>query len=67
LIVETGRKKEIFVFDHIASEAASQRDVYRMIGEEAVERSLQVAIRAFRDIIVVYLRTDRQERVRPTP
>lgn len=41
LVVEAGSKKEIFVFDHVAPESASQLDIYRMMGEEAVERSLE--------------------------
>lgn len=66
LVVETGNKKEIFVFDHVASETASQRDVYRMIGEEAVERSLQVDLGAFRGTTVVCSPMDRQGQERHT-
>lgn len=40
LVVSTDHKKDIFVFDHVAHQATSQLDIYRMIGQEAVHSSL---------------------------
>lgn len=39
LVVEAGDKKEIFMFDHIAHEALTQQDVYKMIGAQCVSQS----------------------------
>ena len=41
LVVETGNKKEIFVFDHVAHQQSSQMDIYRMIGAEAVQTTFE--------------------------
>jgi hypothetical protein len=59
LVVSTDNKQEIFVFDHVAHQNTNQHDIYRMIGQEAVQASLEVRIRSFRDITVAYLHTDR--------
>lgn len=42
LVVETDTKKELFLFDHIAHQMASQADIYRMIGQEVVQLGFQV-------------------------
>jgi hypothetical protein len=36
LVVEAANRREIFMFDHVAPESASQLDVYRMIAQECV-------------------------------
>lgn len=37
LVVEAASRREIFMFDHVAPEQASQLDVYRMIALECVD------------------------------
>jgi hypothetical protein len=59
LVVSTDNKQEIFVFDHVAHQATSQLDIYRMIGQEAVQASLEVCITLSRDITAASLHTDR--------
>lgn len=39
LVVEAANRREIFMFDHVASEQASQLDVYRMIALECVDHA----------------------------
>lgn len=36
LVVEAADRREIFMFDHVAPENATQLDVYRMIAQECV-------------------------------
>jgi hypothetical protein len=66
LVVETDYKKEIFVFDHVAHQHASQLDIYRMIGEEAVQTSLEVRFPIARATTAAYSLTGRLGRARPS-
>lgn len=43
LVVETGLKREIFMFDHVAHQGTSQLETYRMLGQECVQLAMQVA------------------------
>lgn len=66
LVVSTDNKQEIFVFDHVAHQATSQLDIYRMIGQEAVHTSLEVNIHPPRDITAAFSPTGRLEPAKHT-
>lgn len=66
LVVETENKKELFLFDHIAHQLASQADIYRMIGQEVVHSSVQVPPPSRRDSTHASLPMGRQAPGRPT-
>lgn len=66
LMVETDTKKELFLFDHIAHQMASQADIYRMIGQEVVQLGFQVHPPIPRASTPASSPTDKQEQERHT-
>ncbi len=66
LVVEAANRREIFMFDHVAPEHASQLDVYRMIALESVRHTFEVPLPPRRATIAASLPTDRPEPARPT-
>jgi hypothetical protein len=65
-VLETADKKEIFVFDQIANPYSSQMDIYKMIGEECVDLTLQVIKIEFRGLTVAFSPMGKQEQERLT-
>lgn len=65
-MVETETKKELFVFDHIAHQLASQADIYKMIGQEVVQLSFQVRLPARRASTHACSPTVKQAPAKPT-
>jgi hypothetical protein len=67
LVVETDHKREIFLFDHVAHETATQAEVYRHIGQECVQQSFEVLPKPLRATTAASSPTARQAQARPTP
>ena len=65
--MSTEFKKELFVFDCVAPPLASQLEIYRMIGQEAVASSLEVFPTLPRATTVASLPMGRLAPARPTP
>lgn len=64
-MVSTDHKKDVFVFDHVAHQATSQLEIYRMIGQEAVNSSLEVRVPLSRAITAASSRTGRLAQAKP--
>jgi hypothetical protein len=67
LVVEAANRREIFMFDHVAPEHATQLDVYRMIALESVHHAFEVPLPPRRATTAASSPTDRPAPARPSP